>query len=127
MSFPDTRSRSLARIAGAAALAIALLGAGVALGVRSSWAAHHPRTESGTALRVASDVPVGGFIADDGEQIQFRLDDVIWMAGRRTGTDTVPPCLREVGERVRLEATIIELARPFGDGSYDQLVSLVCP
>ena len=78
------------------------------------------------AFRIASDIPVGAFRAAGEAPVTFRLDDVIWMAGRRTGADTVPPCLRG-DERVRVEATLIELARPFGSGSYDQVISVICP
>lgn len=58
----------------------------------------------------------------------FRLDDVVWRSGNRTGGDyRVPPCLRVPGERVDVEVGMIDVSEPFGLGSDLRVLSVTCP
>jgi hypothetical protein len=118
------RARSIAAAAGLALLLVAL---GYVIGVRSSWTAHHPSAISGTAERVPANVPYAYFDPDKGGRVGFRLDDVVWKAGDKTDSGRIPPCLREAGERVAVQAGVIEVARPYGSGSYQQVLSVSCP
>lgn len=115
------------RIILAAVLALVLVSIGYLIGVRSSWTAHHPSVVMGTAERVPADVPFAYFDPDDGVRLAFRLDDVVWKSGDKTGDGSIPPCLREAGERVTVQAGVIEVARPYGSGSYQQVLSVTCP
>ncbi|GAA2151818.1 hypothetical protein GCM10009844_34440 [Nocardioides koreensis] len=115
------------RIAAAAVVGLLLVLAGYLIGVRSPWTAHHPHLVSGQAERVPADVPSGYFDPEDGDRVAFRLDDVVWRSGGRTGEGSVPPCLREEGRRVAVHVGLLEVARPFGSGSYGQVLSLTCP
>lgn len=105
----------------------ALVVVGYLVGLRSPWSAHHPQVVSGTASRVAADVPVATFTTEGGEDVWFPLDDVVWRSGDETGDDTVPPCLRESGVRVEVEVGLLEVTRPFGSGSYPHVLSVRCP
>lgn len=106
---------------------LVLVGLGYALGIRSPWTAHHPRVVSGTAQRVAANVPTGYFDTADRERVSFRLDDVVWRSGDRTGSGTVPPCLRDTGQQVEVRVGLLEVSRPFGSGSYFRVLSVDCP
>ncbi len=117
----------LRRIALAAVVGLILVSLGYAIGVRSPWTAHHPRFLSGTVQRVAGDAPVAYFDPDDGERVSFRLDDVVWSSGGMTGSNSIPPCLREVGQPTAAQVGLIEVTRPFGSGSYRQVLSVTCP
>jgi hypothetical protein len=82
---------------------------------------------SGTAERVPADVPTGYFDPDHGERLAFRLDDVVWKSGDRTDSGSIPPCLRQAGERVNVQVGVIEVDRPYGSGPYQQVLSVTCP
>lgn len=114
------------RIVLAAALALLLVSIGYLIGVRSSWTAHQPAVVSGMAERVPADVPFAYFDPDDGDRVAFRLDDVAWKSGDKTGEGSIPPCLREAGERVAVQAGVIEVTRPYGAGSYQRVLSVTC-
>ncbi|HSE71666.1 MAG TPA: hypothetical protein VLA97_12975 [Nocardioidaceae bacterium] len=115
------------RIAVAAGLALLLVSLGYVIGVRSSWTAHHPSAVSGMAERVPANVPYAYFDPESGGRVGFRLDDVVWKAGDETDAGSIPPCLREPGDRVAVHAGVIEVARPYGSGSYQQVLSVTCP
>ncbi len=128
MQTPATRAGSSSRrIAIAAGIALLLVALGYVIGVRSSWTAHNPSAISGTAERVPANVPYAYFDPDDGGRVGFRLDNVVWKAGDKTDSGRIPPCLREAGERVAVQAGVIEVARPYGSGSYQQVLSVACP
>jgi len=78
------------------------------------------------AARVPADVPYAYFDPENGGRVGFRLDDVVWKAGDETDSGSVPPCLREPGDRVAVHAGVIEVARPYGSGSYQQVLSVTC-
>ena len=124
---PATPTSWTRRIALAAALAVVFVSLGYVVGVRSSWTAHHPSVVSGTAERVPANVPTGYFDPDGGDRVAFQLDDVVWKAGGRTDSGSIPPCLQDAGERVSVEVGLIEVSRPYGSGSYAQVLSLTCP
>jgi len=115
------------RIALMAVLALVFVSLGYVVGVRSSWMAHHPSVVSGTAERVPADVPMGYFDPDGGDRVAFRLDDVVWKAGGKTDSGSIPPCLQDAGERVSVQVGLIEVSRPYGSGSYQQVLSVTCP
>ena len=115
------------RIAFAAVVALLLVSLGYVLGVRSPWMAHHPAVVRGTAERVPGDMPYAYFDPDDGDSVEFRLDDVVWKSGDRADSGSIPPCLRETGDRVVVQAGVIEVTRPYGSGSYQQVLSVTCP
>lgn len=117
---------SPSRIAVAVVVGLLFVWLGYAIGVRTPWTAHHPRDLSGTAERIAANVPLAYFDPDDGERVSFRLDDVVRSSGDRTGTNSVPPCLREMGQRVAVQVGLIEVTRPFGSGSYRRVLSVTC-
>jgi len=104
-----------------------LVAMGYLVGVRSPWTAHRPHVVSGTAWRLPANIPVAFFDPGNGDAVQFRLDDVVWKSGDETGDNSLPPCLREQNKRVAVEAGLIEVSRPYGDGSYFRVVSLTCP
>lgn len=125
---PVTRAGWTApRIAVGVVLALLLASLGYVVGVRSAWSAHHPRVLSGTAERVPAEVPSAYFDPDNGDRVAFRLDDVVWKSGDRTDSGSIPPCLREAGERVAVRVGVIEVNRPYGSGSYQQVLSVTCP
>lgn len=72
-------------------------------------------------------MPLAYFDTDDGERVALRLDDVVWRSGDRSDSGSVPPCLREVGERVAVHVGLIEVTRPYGSGSYGKVLSVTCP
>jgi hypothetical protein len=115
------------RIAFTAVLAVAFVSLGYLMGVRSSWTAHHPSVVNGTAERVPANVPMGYFDPNGGDRVEFRLDDVVWKAGDRTDSGSIPPCLQVAGERVSVHVGLIEVSRPYGSGSYQQVLSVTCP
>lgn len=115
------------RIALAVLAALLLVLLGYLAGVRSPWTAHHAHVMSGTAQRVAMDVPYAYFDPEGGDRVGFRLDDVPWSSGGKTQPGRIPPCLRDVGERVEVQVGIIEIARPYGSGSYSKVLSVTCP
>jgi hypothetical protein len=115
------------RIVAGAVLGLLLVSLGYVAGTRTPWTAHHPRVVPGTAERVPADVPYAYFDFEDGDRVAFRLDDVVWRSGDRTGSGSVPPCLRDAGERVAVRAGLIEVSRPFGSGSYERVLSVTCP
>ena len=102
-----------------AVLALVLVALGYVVGVRSSFTAHHPSVVSGTAERVPAEVPMGYFDSDGGDSVAFRLDDVVWKAGDKTDSGSIPPCLQDAGERVSVQAGVIEVSRPYGFGGLD--------
>jgi len=125
---PGTGASSRApRLAVAAGLALLLACLGYAIGVRSTWTAHHPAVVSGTAERVPADVPYAFFDSEDGDRVAFRLDDVVWKSGDTTDEGSIPPCLGEAGKRVAVQAGPIEVTRSYGSGSYQQVLSVSCP
>lgn len=115
------------RVVFAAVVGVLLVSLGYAIGVRSPWTAHHPRIASGTAERVPGNVPFGYFDPDEGGRVAFRLDDVVWESAEGTGSGSVPPCLRDVGQPLAVEVGLMEVARPFGSGSYWRVLSVTCP
>jgi hypothetical protein len=115
------------RIAVVVVIALLLVLLGYVAGVRSAWTAHHPRVVSGTAERVPADVPFAYFDPDNGDRVAFRLDDVVWKSGDRTDSGSIPPCLQEAGERAGVQVGVIEVTRPYGSGSYQQVLSVTCP
>ena len=119
--------RQRVRLTGLVLVGLLLLVTGYLVGVRSPWAAHHPRVATGTAQRVPADVPLAYFDDEHGDRVTFRLDDVVWRSGDRTGSDSIPPCLREPGQPVDVQAGLIEVTRPFGSGSYERVLSVTCP
>lgn len=104
-----------------------LVAVGYFVGVRSPWTAHRPHVVSGTAWRQPADIPIAFFDSGNGDAVQFRLDDVVWKSGDETGDNSLHPCLREQNERVAVEVGLIEVSRPYGDGSYFRVVSVTCP
>lgn len=130
MSDPESRPRvrwSRARVAVVAVSGLVLASMGYAIGARTPWTAHHPDDQSGTAERVAANVPLAYFDPDGGERVSFRPDNVVWKSGERTGSGSIPPCLREIGARVTVNVGVIEVTRPYGSGSYGKVLSLTCP
>ena len=115
------------RLVVAVLVGLLLVSLGYYVGDRSSWTAHRPHAVSGTAWREPADIPVAFFDPGNGDAIQFRLDDVVWKSGDETGDNRVPPCLREPSTRVVVEAGVIEVSRPYGDGFYFRVVSVTCP
>lgn len=108
-------------------VALLLLSAGYLVGVRSPWTAHHPETVEGTAVRIASSpYEAAYFDPSGGDRIMFNLNDVVWEADGKTGSGSIPPCLREVGERTPVEVGLINVKRPSGDGSYFEVLSVMC-
>lgn len=79
----------------------------------------------GEAARNGNDV-TALFEGDDGTHLWLQLDALVWKSGERTGNDGLPPCLRDPGARAAVEVGIIEVARPYGSGSYQQALSLTC-
>lgn len=77
--------------------------------------------------RVPADKPYAYFHPEDGGKVAFRLDTVVWRSGDRTDSGSIPPCLTEGHERVAVEVGVIELTRPYGSGSYQQVLSVTCP
>jgi hypothetical protein len=71
-------------------------------------------------------VPYAYFDPDNGGRVAFRLDDVVWKSGNRTDSGSIPPCLRRAGERVAVQAGVIEVIRPYGSGSYRHVLSVTC-
>lgn len=57
-------------------LAPGLLLVGYMVGLGSPWSAHDPTVVKANVEHVPADVPWGLFI-HDGDQVQFRLDDVV--------------------------------------------------
>jgi hypothetical protein len=109
------------------ALALVFVSLGYVVGVRSSWTAHHPAVVSGMAQRIPADYPMGYFDPDGGDRVEFRLDDVVWKAGDRIDAGSIPPCLRDAGARVSVQVGLIEVSRPYGSGSYQEVLSVTCP
>lgn len=72
-------------------------------------------------------MPSAYFDPVNGDRVAFRLDDVVWKSGDRTDSGSIPPCLQEAGERVDVQVSVIEVARPYGSGSYQQVLSVTCP
>ena len=58
----------------------------------------------------------------------FRLDDIVWRRSDNRSDDggTIPACLRQEGMSVEVEVGMIEVNRPFGSGSYWEVLSLTC-
>ncbi|TCJ23696.1 hypothetical protein [Nocardioides jejuensis] len=110
----------------AAVLGIAIAIAGYWVGLRSPWSVHHPYRVEGTAQLVPADVPFAYFKQKGQEHIAFRPDTIPWMAGDKTDSNSIPPCIRKAGQLARVRVTLIEVARPFGSGSYRTIESLVC-
>jgi len=125
---PSLRTR---RIALAVVLAVVLASMGYVVAVRSWWTAHHPSVVDGTAERVPANVPTGYFDPegsdDPDDRVAFRLDDVVWKAGDDADSGSIPPCLRDAGKRVSVQVGLIEVTRPYGSGSYQQVLSVTCP
>lgn len=119
--------RPASHVVVAAGLALVLVALGYVAGVRSPWTAHHARVMNGTAERVPADVPSAYFDPDGGDRVLFRLDDVVWQSGDRTGSGSIPPCLEDPGERVEVRAGVLEVARAYGSGSYQRVLSVTCP
>jgi hypothetical protein len=112
----------------AVVLAVVLVSIGYLVGLRSPWSAHHPSLVDGFAERVPANTPTGSFVDRDGQhRVEFRLDDVVWKAEGNTDSGSVPPCLQNPGERVSVQVGLIEVRRPFGSGSYLQVLSVTCP
>lgn len=106
---------------------VVLVLAGYLVGLRSPWNAHHPSVIDGTAERVPANMPTGSFVDREGQhRVWFRLDDVVWSADGNTDSGSVPPCLRTPGESVPVEVGLIEVRRPYGSGSYLQVLSVTC-
>lgn len=115
------------RLVAAVLVGLMLVSLGYYLGVRSPWTAHRPHVVAGTAWREPADIPVAFFDAGSGDAIEFRLDDVVWKSGNETGDYSVPPCLKDPNRRIEVEVGVIEVSRPYGDGSYLRVVSVTCP
>jgi hypothetical protein len=107
---------------GAAAL---LLVVGYQLGLRSAWSAHHPYLVDGEATRYGKDSSAV-FRGPDGTHVWFRMNGVVWKSDQRTGADEMPPCLREPDVKAAVRVGVIEVARPYGSGSYRQILSVTC-
>jgi hypothetical protein len=104
-----------------------LLLVGYMVGLGSPWSAHDPTVVKVNVEHVPADVPWGLFI-HDGDQVQFRLDDVVWRSADQSDDGgTIPTCLRQAGASADVEVGMIEVNRPFGSGSYWQVLSLTCP
>lgn len=52
---------------------------------------------------------------------------MVWLSGDTADSGGIPPCLRKAGKRVSVQVGVIEIARPFGSGSYQQVISVACP
>jgi hypothetical protein len=96
------------------------------LGLRSQWNAHRPTYETGEAHRNGRD-DAAVFDGDNGTHVWFELDDIVWKAHDGTDSGSIPPCLRSPGSTAVVEIGLIEVARPYGDGSYEKVLSLTCP
>jgi len=122
--------RRRARVALLVAVVLVVLVLGYQSGLRSSWSAHHPRLVDGEAMRNGNgDQDTSAvFTGKDGTHELVQLDRVAWRSGQRTGdgTDGLPPCLRTPGVKAAVQVGVIELARPYGEGSYRQVLSLTC-
>lgn len=126
-SFQRPERLSASKAGALAAAALVLTAAGYGWGARTTSSAHHPQVVSGTAVRIPANVPVAHFYSDSGDRVMFRLDDVVWKAGEKTGGEyTVPPCLRVPGQKVDVEVGLIEVTRPYGSGSYLKVLSVNC-
>jgi hypothetical protein len=112
----------IVRLVTAAALLLVL---GYQAGLRSPWNAHHPYLVSGEATRNGQDshAVIEG---TDGTHLWVQMNGVVWKSGRRTGENGIPPCLREPGAKAAVRVGVIDVARPYGSGSYTQVLSLTC-
>jgi hypothetical protein len=112
-------------VAGVLTAAALLLVLGYQSGLRSPWNAHHPYQVNGEATRYGKDshAVIEG---NDGTHLWVRMDGVVWKSGQRTGDDGLPPCLREPDARAAVRVGVIDVARPYGSGSYPQVLSLTC-
>lgn len=63
---------------------------------------------------------------EDGTHLWFRMSGVVWKSGQQTSEDGIPPCLREPGAKADVRVGVIEVARPYGSGSYHQVLSVTC-
>ena len=112
-----------AAFVGVAALLLVL---GYELGIRSTWNAHDPELVEGVATRDGDIGTMAVVEKDDGTHLWFQMEGVVWKSGQRTGEDGVPPCLREPDVRAAVQVGVIEVARPFGSGSYTKVLSVTC-
>lgn len=89
------------------------------------WTAHHAYLVDGVATRYGKD-SAAVFRGDDRTHVWFRMDGVVWKSGQLTGEDGIPPCLREPDATAAVRVGVIEVARPYGSGSYRHLLSVTC-
>lgn len=113
----------VAALVGAAAL---LLIVGYQLGIRSTWNAHEPDLVDGMATRDGEIGSMAVIEKDDGTHLWFQMEGVVWKSGQRHGEDGIPPCLREPDVKAAVHVGVIEVARPFGSGSYSKVLSVTC-
>ena len=99
---------------------------GYQMGLRSTWSAHHPYPVNGEATRNGDEDSYAVFEGDDGTHLWFQMNEVVWKSGQRTGDEGIPPCLRKPGVKAAVRVGVIEVARPYGSGSYRQVLSLTC-
>lgn len=125
-SSPSTVSRPRwVHVAAFLTAASVLLVLGYQVGLRSPWNPHHPYLVNGEAMRYGKD-SAAVIEGDNGTHMWTRMDHVVWKAGQRTGEDGIPPGLREPDAKAAVRVGVIDVARPFGSGSYPQVLSLTC-
>lgn len=69
--------------------------AGFWLGGRLPWGKATLTVESGTAVLHDPRSGFASFDGDDGFQIGFDVESIVWSTGSRQGEGGIPPCLRE--------------------------------
>jgi hypothetical protein len=123
-SSSDSRRRWV-RVACLLATAALLLVLGYQSGLRSPWNAHHPYLVDGEATRYGKDAKAV-IERDDGTHLWVGMNGVVWKSGRRTGEDGIPPCLRKADATAAVQVGVIDIDRPYGSGSYPQVLWLTC-
>lgn len=96
-------------------------------GARSTFLAHHAQTVD-AEVEVMASIPPAVMVSFGDERVLVYTRDLAWTDGSRGG-DGNPPCLRTEGDRLTLEAEVIELGRqgPTQSFSYWQVLSVTCP
>ena len=107
-------------------VAVLLLLFGYQVVISSTWNAHDPEMVDGMATRDGDIGTMAVVEKDDGTHLWFQMEGVVWKSGQRTGEDGIPPCLREPDVKAAVQVGVIEVARPFGSGSYTKVLSVTC-
>ena len=98
--------------------------AGSWFGGRPSWGTATLTLESGTAVLHDPQSGFASFDGEDGFQIGFDVESIVWSTGGRRGEGGIPPCLRK-GRSVPAQAGYQWVRFPDG-GSRPFLLWLRC-